>query len=135
MRWVWIDTAVVLAIHEENLAEHGGQPGMCDEGLLVSALARPGNKAAYDPDSDAATLAAAYAFGIAGNHPFIDGNKRIGHAAMEVFLVLNGHQIEASVDEQEQVVLQLASGALDRDTMTRWLVQHVRPRSEQSSET
>lgn len=74
-------------------------------------------------------------FALICNHPFIDGNKRIGHAAMEVLLVLNGYQIEASVDEQEQVVLQLASGALDRDAITRWLVQHVRPSSDQSSET
>jgi death-on-curing protein len=92
-RWAWIEPPVVLALHEEHLAEHGGRPGVRDEGLLASALARPRNKTAYDPESDAAALAAAYAFGIARDHPFIDGNKRTAFVAAKLFLDLNGFEL------------------------------------------
>lgn len=126
MRWVWIDTAVVLAIHEENLAEHGGQPGMRDEGLLVSALARPGNKTAYDPDSDAATLAAAYAFGIAGNHPFIDGNKRTALAVAEVFLGRNGFDLEATDAECVMIFIALAAGEIGEKAMADWFRKEIK---------
>ena len=89
MKWQWIDRRALELLHDESLAEHGGSPGLRDEGLLESALARPQNLVAYG-EPDFADLAAAYGAGLVRNHPFVDGNKRIGHAAMEVFLLLNG---------------------------------------------
>ena len=94
--FVFLDVPVVLAIHEEQLAQHGGRVGVRDAGLLESALARPVNRAAYDDAVDTAALAADYAFGIAKNHPFIDGNKRTAFVAMELCLQLNGMKLVAS---------------------------------------
>ena len=88
-RWVWLDPAVLRAVHEEQLAEHGGASGTRDAGLFESALARPENLAAYGAP-DAAALAAAYGWGLARNHPFVDGNKRTAFVATELFLMLNG---------------------------------------------
>lgn len=126
MRWIWIDPSVVLALHEEHLAEHGGQPGMRDEGLLASALARPGNKAAYDPGSDAATLAAAYAFGVARNHPFLDGNKRTAFIAARLFLDLNGFDFVAEDTESFDVFLALAAGEIGEEAMADWFRKEIK---------
>ena len=105
---VWISRALVLAIHDEQLAEHGGLMGIRDEGLLDSALARPLNRAGYG-EPDIAELAALYAIAIARNHPFVDGNKRVGYVAMETFLVLNGCVF--TVGDAEAVVMMLAMAA------------------------
>ena len=121
---VWVSREVVLAAHDEMLAEHGGRSGIRDEGLLHSALERPQNLFLYEKPT-IFDLASAYAFGISKNHPFIDGNKRIGHAAMEVLLLLNGYELRSSVDEQERLMLDVASGVIDRDGLARWLNQHV----------
>ncbi len=118
--WVWIDPAVVLAVHEEQLAEHGGAAGVRDAGLLESALARPRNLAHYG-EPDLCELAAAYAFGLARNHPFIDGNKRSAFVATELFLVLNGWQLVASDADCVLVMLSLASGEIDEPTFAAWL--------------
>ncbi|MBP6004089.1 MAG: type II toxin-antitoxin system death-on-curing family toxin [Pyrinomonadaceae bacterium] len=119
MRWLKIDR--VAAIHQLQLAEHGGGSGIRDIGLLESALARPENIAAYEPDADVATLAAAYAFGIIKNHPFIDGNKRTGYVVMETFLVINGYQLTATPQDKYITFLNLAEGTFTEDDLAGWL--------------
>ena len=119
IRWMLIDR--VLAIHSRQIAEHGGGDGVRDVGLLESALARPENVAAYEPDADIASLAAAYAFGIVKNHPFIDGNKRTGYVVMETFLIKNGYTLQASPVDKYTTFLQLAEGSLSEEELANWL--------------
>jgi death-on-curing protein len=121
--WIWIQRSVVLAAHDEQLVEHGGASGIRDMGLLESALARAPNLAAYG-DPDAAALAAAYGFGIARNHPFVDGNKRAALIATELFLALNGLELEAGDAECVLTILALAAGELDEAEFAGWLRQH-----------
>jgi death on curing protein len=118
--WRWLSKAAVLAIYAEQLTEHGGAPGLREEHLLASALARPENLAAYG-EPDAAALAAAYAFGIVRNHPFVDGNKRTGLVAAATFLLLN--DLDLSAPEQEVVTTfwRLADGSLPEDGLAAWL--------------
>ncbi len=125
--WVWIDPAVVLAVHEEQLAEHGGAAGVRDVGLLESALARPRNLAHYG-EPDVCELAAAYAFGLARNHPFIDGNKRSAFVATELFLMLNGWQLTATDADCVLVMLSLAAGDIDETPFAAWLRDRVQRR-------
>jgi death on curing protein len=126
--WVWLDADVLRAVHEEQLAEHGGAPGTRDDGLFESALARPKNLAAYgEPDVHA--LAAAYGVGLAKNHPFIDGNKRTAFVAVELFIDLNGHVLTAGDADCVLTMLAVASGQMDEDTFARWLRQHSQPRA------
>ena len=132
MSWRWLDEAVALAIHEEQLAEHGGAAGIRDRALLQSALARPQNIAVYGDDVDAAALAAAYAIGIARNHPFVDGNKRTAFVVCETFLLLNGHALVASDEDCVMTMLALADGSLAEETMREWLRSHVRPAGEEA---
>ena len=120
-QWTWIEESVVWAVHEAQLAEHGGSAGVRDPGLLASALARPLNLAAYDGDADAAALAAAYGFGIARNHPFIDGNKRTAFVCTELFLALNGHQLQAEDANCVSTMLALAAGDLPESEFAAWL--------------
>jgi death on curing protein len=119
VRWRWLSKAAVLAIHAEQLAEHGGAPGLRDEGLLDSALARPENLAAYG-HPDAAALAAAYAFGMVRNHPFVDGNKRTGFVAAAGFLLLNGFDLEAPEQEVVRTFWRLAEGSLSEIELAAW---------------
>ncbi len=121
--WIWIDAAVVLAIHEEQLAEHGGSTGVRDMGLLESALARPKNLLAYR-EPDFADLAASYGFGLARNHPFVDGNKRTAFVSAELFLQLNGHRLVADDAASVLTMLAVASGELDEAGFAAWLRQH-----------
>ncbi|MEO8650527.1 MAG: type II toxin-antitoxin system death-on-curing family toxin [Acidobacteriota bacterium] len=121
----WLRTDAVLAIHKRQIAEHGGSEDVRDIGLLESALARPENIAAYEPDSDIARLAAAYAFGIAKNHPFIDGNKRTALVATRTFLLLNGFQLSASPQEKYLTFLALADGSLSEDELAQWLRKRI----------
>ena len=122
----WVDRRVVLAIHDEQVAEHGGQPGIRDAGLLESALARPQNAAAYaDPDIPA--LAAAYAFGIARNHPFLDGNKRTALVVSELFLDLNGWRLEADDAACVLAFVALAAGELEEPALAEWFRTNARP--------
>lgn len=125
MAWVWVADSVVYAIHEEQLAEHGGMAGTRDRGLLSSALARPQNLAAYGDEVDAASLAAAYAFGIARNYPFLDGNKRTAFVVMELFLNLNGWALKASDADCISTMLALASGDLNEKVLAKWLRDHM----------
>lgn len=123
--WIWITSAVAIAAHAEQLAEHGGDDGIRDEGLLDSAMARPLHLAGYG-QPDAADLAAAYAFGIARNHPFVDGNKRTAAVVSETFLVLNGCQLTATDAELVVAFVALAGGELSEEEMADWFRQHIR---------
>jgi death-on-curing protein len=122
----WLLRALILAIHDEQLAEHGGGAGVRDEGLLDSALARPRNRYEYDEETDLASLAAAYAFGIAKNHPFIDGNKRTAFVAAEVFLDVNGLTLVATDQDCVITMLRLAGGEIDEDAFAAWLRTNAR---------
>lgn len=122
----WVATEVVLAIHDEQIAEHGGSAGVRDTNLLESALARPQQLAAYgDPEPDLAALAAAYAFGIARNHAFVDGNKRTSFVVTRTFLALNGHEISALEAELLQIWIDLGAGALTEAQLADWLRAHM----------
>jgi death on curing protein len=124
-KWVWVLESVVLAIHEEQLAEHGGGVGLRDEGLLASALARPQNQLAYGDAPDAAALAAAYGFGLARNHPFMDGNKRTAFVVLELFLNLNGWELSADDTDCIATVMALASGSLKEDELAAWVRERI----------
>ncbi|NJL08152.1 MAG: type II toxin-antitoxin system death-on-curing family toxin [Methylacidiphilales bacterium] len=115
----WLDVEIVLDIHAEQLALFGGAEGLRDRGLLESALARPLNKFAYG-ESDLAALAAAYGYGLARNHPFVDGNKRMAFAAIVVFLGLNGCDLRADPAEAAAAILALAAGEVGRGGLARW---------------
>ena len=125
MLWEWVRESVVLALHEAQLAEHGGGLGLQDEGLLRSALARPENLLAYGPIPDAAGLAAAYAYGIARNHPFVDGNKRTAFVTMELFLDLNGWTL--NVDDASCIATMeaVAAGSLTETDLAAWVRSHL----------
>ena len=127
MSWRWISKPALLLLHAESLAEHGGSPGLRDEGLLDSALARPQNLLAYG-EPDAAALAAAYGSGVARNHPFIDGNKRAALLSIGLFLHLNGWRLTASQADTTRTMLALAAGNLPEDTLADWLRRHAAPR-------
>ena len=116
----WLDTGIVLDIHAEQLALFGGGDGIRDLGLLESALARPLNKFAYG-ETDLAALAAAYAFGIARNHPFVDGNKRAAFGSMIVFLGLNKIELDVPPEDATAIFLEVAAGKVDEDGLARWL--------------
>lgn len=119
---IWIDRSLALAIHERQLSEHGGPVGVRDESLLQSALGRPQQRHAYgDPPPDLADLAASLAFGLARNHPFIDGNKRTAHVCYRVFLSLNDVRLDANDEEKYVQMLALAEGALDEAGFAAWL--------------
>ena len=116
----------VLELYRRVMEQSGGTMGIRDLGALESALAQPrmtfGDTELYPTIAE---KAASLGFSLINNHPFVDGNKRTGHAAMEVFLVLNGYEIEASTDEQERVILQVASGEMRREAFTEWLRAHI----------
>ncbi len=118
--WVWIDSAVLLAVHDQQLAEHGGASGVRDVGLFQSAVARPMQIAAYG-DPDTFELAAAYCYGIAKNHPFIDGNKRTAFVAMEMFLMLNGFELSANDIECIVTMLSVAAGDTSDGELAAWI--------------
>lgn len=125
---VWLEKTLVLAIHDRQLAEHGGSAGIRDETLLESALARPQQLFAYgDPAPDLAELAASLAFGLARNHPFVDGNKRTAAAACETFLELNQTALEADDLELYPLYLALAEGKLSEKDFATWLRAHIQP--------
>jgi len=123
---VWVRADVVEAIHQRQLAEHGGATGVRDAGLLASALDRPQNLLAYEePAPDIARLASAYGFGIARDHPFVDGNKRTALVVMLVFLKLNGMEITATGPETYEIMIALAQGRLDEVGLADWLRGHI----------
>ena len=117
----WVPRLVLDSVHLDQLREHGGLPGIRDENALEAALARPQQKHHYEPDSDLATLAAAYAFGLARAHPFNDGNKRTAFLAAMIFLGLNGKDLDATEEEVVQMVTALAAGSLSEASLAEWL--------------
>ena len=124
MRYLTLEE--IISLHAKLLAQSGGISGLRDRGALESAVAQP--EMSFDGKDLYRTIAekaAAVGYSLIQNHCFLDGNKRLGHAAMEVFLVLNGYEIEATIDEQEQLVLSLASGLMDRASLTEWLERRV----------
>ncbi len=124
---IWIERPLAIAIHERQLAEHGGGIGVRDDNLLDSALARPQQSHAYgDPPPDLADLAASLAFGLARNHPFIDGNKRTAHVCYRVFLTLNGADLVASDEDMYIHMIALAEGSLSEAEFAIWLREHIR---------
>ena len=121
----WLSRIVVDAIHTDQLREHGGLPGIRDENALESALARPRQKWSDEAHSDGALLAAAYAFGLVRNHPYRDGNKRIGFLAMVTFLGMNGHDPQVTDAEVVTEILALADGSVSEEALADWIRQHM----------
>jgi death-on-curing protein len=121
----FLELDLILAIHDLQLAQHGGAVGLRDHGPQESALGRPLNLAAHDPEADVAAIAAAYAFGIAANHPFVDGNKRTAYVAMELFLLDNGAMLTASDEESLLAMLALASGDMSEQAFAAWIRSHL----------
>ena len=125
--WKWINRQVLLLLHEESLAEHGGASGLRDEGLLDSALARPLNLSMY-AEPDLADFAASYGVGLAKNHAFVDGNKPAAFLAVGLFLALNGHRLHASQADATLTLLALAAGDIDEVSFADWISSHSQPR-------
>jgi death on curing protein len=123
---VWLLEETLTAIHHRQIAEHGGSEGLRDESLLLSALARPQNLLAYgEPAPDLASLAAVYAYGIARNHPFVDGNKRTALVAARTFLILNGVDLKATQDDKVLTFLNLAEGAISEEELADWIRKRI----------
>ncbi len=116
----WIEADITMAYHNRQIAEHGGTEGLRDEGLLLSALARPQNLNAYGEQVDLAALAASYAYGIAKNHPFLDGNKRTALVVSVAFLNLNGFDFDAEPSETYRVFYDLAQGSVSENELADW---------------
>ena len=125
--WKWVNRQVLLLLHDESLAEHGGAPGLRDDGLLDSALGRPLNLALYG-EPDLASLAASYGFGLATNHAFVDGNMRAAFLAVGLFLAVNAHRLQATQAEATLTVLAVAAGDMDEDAFAQWIRCHIQPR-------
>lgn len=124
-RWIWVPLDAVLAIHDEQISEHGGIPGARDLAVVDSALARPRNLLAYGKP-DAARLAAAYAFGLSSNHGFLDGNKRTAYVVAETFLDLNGYAMDAPDETVVNTMLAVAAGVMSEEQLATWFRSFVR---------
>ena len=124
MSWRWIDRRSLLLLHGESVAEHGGGDGIRDEGLLDSALARPQNQLAYGKP-DFADLAASYCVGLAKNHPFVDGNKRVAFLSMGLFLGLNGYRLQATQVEATLTILAVAGSDMSEAELAQWIREHA----------
>ena len=127
MNWHWVDRRALELLHDESIAEHGGASGLRDEGLLESALARPQNLAA-NGTPDLAELAAAYGYGLAQNHPFVDGKRRAAFLAVGLFLALNGRRLAVTQAEATVVMLALAAGELEEPAFAAWIRQQIAKR-------
>ena len=121
----WVERVVVDAVHLDQLREHGGLPGIRDEDALESALARPRNQWHYQAATDVAALAAAYGWGLANNHPYRDGNKRIAFLTMAIFVELNGHRLEAPEEEVVQAMLAVADRRCSEGEFAEWIRAHL----------
>jgi death on curing protein len=127
VNWRWIDRRALVLLHADSLAEHGGLPGLRDEGLLESAMARPLNLALYG-EPDVAALAAAYGVGLTKNHAFVDGNKRAAFLSIGLFLGLNGFRLVATQAAATLIILDVAAGTLDEDGLADWIRRHMQRR-------
>jgi len=125
--WKWINRQVLLLLHDESLAEHGGSSGLRDEGLLDSALARPLNLALYE-QPDVSELVASYGIGLAQNHAFVDGNKRVAFLAIGLFLSINGYRLAAIQAEATLTMLDVASGNINEAALADWIRRHIQVR-------
>ena len=125
-RWRWVETSVAFAIHDVQIAEHGGSDGVRDGGAIESALMRPVNLALY-AQADAADLAASYAYGLAKNHGFVDGNKRTAWIVARLFLADNGHALAFEVDDAVQVMEQVAASEISENELAQWLRERLVP--------
>lgn len=122
----WLDKPLILALHERQIAEHGGAVGLRDEALLESAIARPRQQyACGNPQPDLAALAASLAYGLARNHAFVDGNKRTAFVACLTFMALNGGELDASIEDKYLTFLALGEGQLSEAELTNWLRAHM----------
>lgn len=126
--WTWLNHDIMLAVHDEQLDEHGGLSGIRDVGLFESAMERPKNLAAYK-SPDAADLAASYGCGLAKNHPFNDGNKRTAYVAMELFLLLNGFVLTTSDADSVLTMLGVASGDISEVQFAKWIRSNIQKRN------
>lgn len=124
---IWIDARLALALHQRQIAEHGGEAGVRSIELLESALARPQQRLHCSDAADLCGLAASYAAGIAGNHPFFDGNKRTAFVVYRLFLLSNGVEVTASREDRYLMMLRLAAGEIEEDTFADWLRQNTAP--------
>ena len=122
---IWLERLILDAIQLDQLREHGGLPGIRDENAIESALARPRNRHQYDPSADLAELAAAYGWGLARNHGYADGNKRIAFIAIAVFVELNGLEFEAAESDVVETMLALAAGDLTEEALASWIRGHL----------
>ncbi len=125
--WLWLDAPIVMAVHDEQLVEHGGISGIRDKGMFESALSRARNLAVYG-EPDFAELAAAYGFGLDKNHPFLDGNKRTAFVAVELFLKLNGYALKADDVACVLTMLALAAGDMEETAFAAWIRSHAERR-------
>jgi death on curing protein len=125
---VWVRRDVLELLHSESIAEHGGADGLRDEGLFESALARPQNLFCYEDVTDPVRLAASYAFGLAKNHAFVDGNKRVAFIAAGLFLRLDGYRLIAEQAQATLVMLSVASGAFSENEFADWIRKNIQPR-------
>jgi death-on-curing protein len=121
----WIEPLALLLLHQESLAEHGGLPGTRGAKAFESAIARPRNLHAYEPEADLARLAAAYGFGLTRGHPFSDGNKRAGFLAIGLFLGLNGFSLDADPVEATEIILRFAGGRLSESVLAEWVRERI----------
>lgn len=129
MGYRWVLKSVVFAVHQRQLAEHGGDDGVRDEGLIESALARPQNLLAYgEPEPDIAALAASYAYGLSKNHGFIDGNKRVGYVIARTFLILNGYDIMTTQEDKVLTMLAVANSRMKEEELAEWFRQKLVPK-------
>jgi death-on-curing protein len=124
----WVSRLVVDAIQTDMLLTHGGMPGLRDENALESALARPRQRFAYEPNTDLPGLAAAYGYGLVRDHPYNDGNKRVGFVVMATFLGLNGYEFVATESDVVTTIVALASGSLDEEALADWIKKRIRKR-------
>ncbi len=122
----WILLEIIHAIHDEQLAAHGGPDGIRDLGLIESALARPRNMYAYSQSTTIPELAAAYCYGLAKNHGFVDGNKRVAAVAGELFLNLNSHSLTAHDTEWVEIIVSVAGGSMTEEALARWIREHAK---------
>ena len=124
--WVWPE--VLLALHRRHLAEHGGAEGLRDSNLFDSAMTRPQNRWGYSPETSLFDIAAAYGYGLAKNHAFVDGNKRTALVAMLLFLELNGYVLTASQERRYEVLLDVAAGRMEEEKLAKWLQANATPK-------
>ena len=123
----WINLRAIKVFHDRQINEHGGLPGLRDEGLLLSASSRPENAYHYsDPKPDVAELAAAYGFGLAKNHPFNDANKRTALIAMRLFLKLNGYDLEVSSEDKYKMIIRVAASDISENELAQWIRKNLR---------